>query len=289
MTRADEARRLKVRANADTPASPPTPSSRAPRDRAVPDRAHVPRRGAGGRRPDDDLRRLRGRGRGRLRHPPAPPARRLRRHLPGHGRQAGHRAPAGPAAARVPARPGRLGRGRRPGQGRGGRRWRSARQSLPLDEAAEMLAKVNDLHEANPMLGLRGVRLGILKPGQRHAGPGHRRGGRGQGQGRRRHPDRGDHDPAGRHPRGAVPGPRGSWSRSRRALADQGQGLESVGDDDRTARAALVAGEIAEVAEFFSYGTTTSPRPRSGSPATTSASSSASTRSCASWSRPTRS
>ena len=38
-------------------------------------------------------------------------------------------------------------------------------EALPLDDAAEMLAKVNDLHEANPMLGLRGVRLGILKPG----------------------------------------------------------------------------------------------------------------------------
>ena len=28
-----------------------------------------------------------------------------------------------------------------------------------------MLQKVNELHEANPMLGLRGVRLGIVKPG----------------------------------------------------------------------------------------------------------------------------
>src|SRR5678816_4446038 len=38
-------------------------------------------------------------------------------------------------------------------------------EALPIGEAAEMLAKVNDLHEANPMLGLRGVRLGIVKPG----------------------------------------------------------------------------------------------------------------------------
>ena len=38
-------------------------------------------------------------------------------------------------------------------------------EAIPLDAAAELLAKVNDLHEANPMLGLRGVRLGILKPG----------------------------------------------------------------------------------------------------------------------------
>ena len=34
-----------------------------------------------------------------------------------------------------------------------------------LDRKREVLQKVNELHEANPMLGLRGVRLGILKPG----------------------------------------------------------------------------------------------------------------------------
>jgi pyruvate,orthophosphate dikinase len=34
-----------------------------------------------------------------------------------------------------------------------------------LDEKRKLLAKVNELHEANPMLGLRGVRLGIFKPG----------------------------------------------------------------------------------------------------------------------------
>jgi pyruvate,orthophosphate dikinase len=38
-------------------------------------------------------------------------------------------------------------------------------EPMPLDEAEAVLAKVNDLHEANPMLGLRGVRLGIVKPG----------------------------------------------------------------------------------------------------------------------------
>jgi pyruvate,orthophosphate dikinase len=36
---------------------------------------------------------------------------------------------------------------------------------LSLDYAKTMLQKVNELHEANPMLGLRGVRLGIVKPG----------------------------------------------------------------------------------------------------------------------------
>ncbi|MDQ3646355.1 MAG: pyruvate, phosphate dikinase, partial [Actinomycetota bacterium] len=38
-------------------------------------------------------------------------------------------------------------------------------EKLPLKTAKEMLAKVEELHEANPMLGLRGVRLGIVKPG----------------------------------------------------------------------------------------------------------------------------
>jgi pyruvate, orthophosphate dikinase len=37
--------------------------------------------------------------------------------------------------------------------------------SFTLKAAEEILRKVDDLHEANPMLGLRGVRLGIVKPG----------------------------------------------------------------------------------------------------------------------------
>jgi pyruvate, orthophosphate dikinase len=38
-------------------------------------------------------------------------------------------------------------------------------ERIPLDDARRTLQKVNELHEANPMLGLRGVRLGIVKPG----------------------------------------------------------------------------------------------------------------------------
>src|SRR5438309_4434809 len=34
-----------------------------------------------------------------------------------------------------------------------------------VGERKRILQKVNELHEANPMLGLRGVRLGIVKPG----------------------------------------------------------------------------------------------------------------------------
>jgi pyruvate, orthophosphate dikinase len=39
------------------------------------------------------------------------------------------------------------------------------RESLSLEDAGRILSKVEELHEANPMLGLRGVRLGIIKPG----------------------------------------------------------------------------------------------------------------------------
>ena len=38
-------------------------------------------------------------------------------------------------------------------------------ETLALDEAKTILSHVERLHEANPMLGLRGVRLGIEKPG----------------------------------------------------------------------------------------------------------------------------
>jgi pyruvate, orthophosphate dikinase len=38
-------------------------------------------------------------------------------------------------------------------------------ETLSLDDARALLEKVEDLHEANPMLGMRGVRLGIWKPG----------------------------------------------------------------------------------------------------------------------------
>ena len=38
-------------------------------------------------------------------------------------------------------------------------------EKLSLEDARAQLAKVEELHEANPMLGLRGVRLGIVKPG----------------------------------------------------------------------------------------------------------------------------
>ncbi|MEA2507390.1 MAG: pyruvate, orthophosphate dikinase [Actinomycetota bacterium] len=47
----------------------------------------------------------------------------------------------------------------------GKRKVRIRGDAFTLKAAEEILRKVDDLHEANPMLGLRGVRLGILKPG----------------------------------------------------------------------------------------------------------------------------
>jgi pyruvate,orthophosphate dikinase len=129
-------------------------------------------------------------------------------------------------------------------------------EALPLDQAEEMLAKVNDLHEANPMLGLRGVRLGIVKPGlyamqvraiveaacQVKA-------------------DGGNPIVEIMIPLAAT---REELSQMREELEpvaeatmeDQGQQLEVLwGTMIELPRAALVAGEIAEVAEFFSFGT----------------------------------
>jgi pyruvate,orthophosphate dikinase len=129
-------------------------------------------------------------------------------------------------------------------------------EALPLAAASEMLAKVNDLHEANPMLGLRGVRLGIFKPGlyamqvraicEAAA---------------RVKADGGDPVVEIMIPLAAT---REELSQvreelepvARQTLADQGQELQVLwGTMIELPRAALVAGEIAEVAEFFSFGT----------------------------------
>jgi pyruvate,orthophosphate dikinase len=129
-------------------------------------------------------------------------------------------------------------------------------ERMPLADAADMLAKVNDLHEANPMLGLRGLRLGIVKPGLyamqvraivEAAVKVKRDGG---------------------NPIVEIMIP---LAATREELAQLREELEPVADqviadagiDLRVAwgtmvelpRAALVAGEIAEVAEFFSFGT----------------------------------
>ena len=106
---------------------------------------------------------------------------------------------------------------------------------IPLDEAKGILAKVNELHEANPMLGLRGVRLGIVKPGLyamqvRAICRGRRRG---QAGGRR--PPGRDHDPPRRHEaRAGADARRAPAGRGGRARGRVGRARASrVGDDDR--------------------------------------------------------
>ena len=85
-----------------------------------------------------------------------------------------------------------------------------------VEEQERVLQKVNDLHEANPMLGLRGVRLGIVKPGLyamqvraivEAAVPGQARGRRPAGR---------DHDPARRDGAGAPADARGAGAGRRR-------------------------------------------------------------------------
>ncbi len=133
MRHADAARRLGVRANADTPED----AARARRfgargHRAVPDRAHVPGRAQAARGGPGAGHRRRGAAGGAGRAGAAPEGG-LRRHLPGDGRPAGDGPAHRPAAARVPARPRRpVGQGRhRRGHGQGprpaGRRQETAR------------------------------------------------------------------------------------------------------------------------------------------------------------------
>jgi pyruvate, orthophosphate dikinase len=129
-------------------------------------------------------------------------------------------------------------------------------EALALEQATEMLAKVNDLHEANPMLGLRGVRLGILKPGLYAM------------QTRAICEAAARVKAEGGNPIVEIMIPlvatREELSQlreelepvARQTLAEQGQELEVLwGTMIELPRAALVAGEIAGVAEFFSFGT----------------------------------
>ena len=131
-----------------------------------------------------------------------------------------------------------------------------ADEALPLEAATEMLAKVNDLHEANPMLGLRGVRLGIFKPGLYAM------------QVKAIIEAAARVKAEGGNPIVEIMIPlaatREELAQVREelepvataTLQDQGQELEVLwGTMIELPRAALVAGEIAEVAEFFSFGT----------------------------------
>jgi pyruvate, orthophosphate dikinase len=129
-------------------------------------------------------------------------------------------------------------------------------ERMPAAEATELLAKVNDLHEANPMLGLRGLRLGIVKPGLYAM------------QVRAIVEAACKVKQDGGNPIVEIMIP---LAATREELAQLREELEPVADQVtgdagvdleiawgtmiELPRAALVAGEIAEVAEFFSFGT----------------------------------
>jgi pyruvate, orthophosphate dikinase len=126
-----------------------------------------------------------------------------------------------------------------------------------LDGKREELRKVNELHETNPMLGLRGVRLGIVKPGLYAM------------QVRAIVAAACRVKSEGGDPRVEIMIP---LVATREELRQMREELEPVAEKDMSAtgqqldhlewgtmielpRAAVTAGEIAEVADFFSYGT----------------------------------
>jgi pyruvate,orthophosphate dikinase len=125
-----------------------------------------------------------------------------------------------------------------------------------LEERKELLAAVNRLHETNPMLGLRGVRLGILKPGLYAM------------QVRAIVEAACLVKAAGKKPVVEIMIP---LVATREELAQMREELEPVAREAMKAagqkidilfgtmievpRAAVTAGEIAEVADFFSFGT----------------------------------
>jgi pyruvate,orthophosphate dikinase len=129
-------------------------------------------------------------------------------------------------------------------------------EKLPLAEARELLGGVEKLHEANPMLGLRGVRLGIVKPGLYAM------------QVRAIVEAACDRVDAGGQPEVEVMIPLVATQQELRQMREE---LEPVAQEVLRSRnvelptlfgtmvelprACVVAGEIAEVADFFSFGT----------------------------------
>jgi pyruvate,orthophosphate dikinase len=129
-------------------------------------------------------------------------------------------------------------------------------EKMPLEEARETLRKVEELHEANPMLGLRGVRLGIVKPGLYAM------------QVRAIVEAASDRVEAGGHPEVEVMIPLVATQEELRQMREELEPVASSVLEERglelpilfgtmieVPRAAAVAGEIAEVADFFSFGT----------------------------------
>jgi pyruvate,orthophosphate dikinase len=124
-------------------------------------------------------------------------------------------------------------------------------------EHERVLRKVNELHEANPMLGLRGVRLGIVKPGLYAM------------QVRAICEAAAQVKQAGGDPKVEIMIPLVATAPelkqmrdelepvATQVLADAGAELDHLawGTMIELPRAAVTAGEIAGVAEFFSFGT----------------------------------
>jgi pyruvate,orthophosphate dikinase len=129
-------------------------------------------------------------------------------------------------------------------------------KKIPLDEAREILRHVEKRHETNPMLGLRGVRLGIVKPGLYAM------------QVRAIVEAACDRVEAGGHPVVEIMIPLVATQEELRQMREE---LEPAAQEVLTRRgvdlpllwgtmielprAAVTAGEIAEVADFFSFGT----------------------------------
>jgi pyruvate, orthophosphate dikinase len=124
-----------------------------------------------------------------------------------------------------------------------------------VEERKRLLQKVNELHEANPMLGLRGVRLGIVKPGLYAM------------QVRAIFEAAAEARRAGGDPKVEVMIPLVATAPELRQMREELEPVaeESRGDTDLShaewgtmvelPRAAVTAAEIAETAGFFSFGT----------------------------------
>ncbi|MEX1046973.1 MAG: pyruvate, phosphate dikinase [Actinomycetota bacterium] len=123
-------------------------------------------------------------------------------------------------------------------------------------EKEKLLQKVNELHEANPMLGLRGVRLGIVKPGLYAL------------QVRAIVEAAAELKKEGLDPRPEIMIPLVATKPeldqmraelepvAKQVLADEGVDLHvEFGTMIELPRASVTAAEIAEVADFFSFGT----------------------------------
>ena len=129
-------------------------------------------------------------------------------------------------------------------------------EEMKLDEAKTVLRKIEELQEANPMLGLRGVRLGIVKPGLYEM------------QIRAIVEAAVELKKRGKDPRPEVMIPLVATSEELRRMRDllepvSDKIIEDAGVDLHVEfgtmielpRAALRAAEIAERADFFSFGT----------------------------------